>query len=257
MRLTVLAATLGALAATSASAQTVDPYSPLPPPPLPDDSGQGVPSPPTGAWEPAARVPPPPPPVSSAEPDGTAAPPAVTRDRVRAPGPRVRRTRVTTGPLTPLALGMDGLSFELEHAFGEHASFFLGPRFGAFPKTHFSLSSGLRFFPSFREPAPAGFWIGPELWTAFEYNAGVDAATGASYGYSDVGVFALAMAGYTIVYRSGFTMSFGAGLGGGVSIKEGTGLVVPNPVTSNRIASVTGTTSVPSIALHWNIGYAF
>lgn len=227
---------------------------------VPSTEDLSAPPLPTESYDPPSSDP-----LEGTPPGGPATPPQKTQpptrrgsspreDAEHAPPPPVvspkRLNRITTGPLSVLAVPLLGISLEYERALTEKVSLFAGPRGGVLLLPHLSLSIGARYFPVGKDVAPAGFWFGPELWSGY---------TGRSLqelGNFVIEEFLLGMVGYTLIYPNGFTMSFGAGIGGGARITGGSGL---GNFNFNFIGNTSRdrVTFTPSLAAHFNLGYAF
>lgn len=173
-----------------------------------------------------------------AEPPQQQTPPMV------AEAPRVRRSRVSVGPVLFL---FGGLGLEYERGFNPDFSVVGGlqlmyPAIGALLGIYNAGATGtfgLRFFP-LQAPAPDGLWLGTEIngsaaWVVFP------GASGLSTGIN--GVFTL---GYTFISQGGVTFSGGGGLGLSYTFR--------NPTNA---PSLFGNGLGPAITLHLNVGYAF
>ncbi|MBX5482775.1 MAG: hypothetical protein IRZ16_13180 [Myxococcaceae bacterium] len=177
---------------------------------------------------------------------------------VPAPASGTRLTRVTAGVLSPLT---GTLSAEVERAVTDRVSIFAGPRLALVNITSIGLSAGARYFPMSKDTAPAGLWVGPELW--LEYGNQSGNWGGVSFANQENTAFLLAMAGYTTVDAKGFTMSFGGGFGGGYYAREGTGVQTLSfsPTGLSAPAATVGDVSEvsfkPTFGAQFNIGYAF
>lgn len=151
--------------------------------------------------------------------------------------PARRKNRITLGLST---LNVVTLPIEYERSLGDSFAFAVGANLGysllggyaGFSALNLSGSLALRWYVQGR--APEGFWVGPEAWGGIQSYV-TQQRSGAQF-FGDV----LATAGYTIVANSGFTASFGAGVG--ARFFDGT---------------YQGSGVNPQLSLHVNLGYAF
>lgn len=169
-----------------------------------------------------------------------------------------RLNRITAGPLSLLTATF---SAEYERAVTDRVSLFAGPRFGVVGTYSIGLSAGARYFPMAKDTAPEGLWFGPELW--LQYGSQSGELGGVTYSNEENTAFGLAMAGYTLIYENGFTLSFGAGIGGGYYARSGTGIqnITFSPTglssPSAKIGSVSELSLKPTVGAQFNLGYAF
>jgi hypothetical protein len=173
-------------------------------------------------------------------------------------GPQVKAGRTSAITIAPFSLLGGVIGGEYETAVARNTSVFVGPQFamGYGALSMFGIShvgagahGGLRWFIT-DDPAPEGFWIGPEFDAGYDsYSAsasnGFDSAT---VSYSAFTFDARAVLGYTVIARNGFDASFGLGAGFGAS----TGRAV-----AGASSAETGLFTYFSPSLRINMGYAF
>lgn len=149
---------------------------------------------------------------------------------------RRRKNRFTLGIA---AVNIISVPVEYERALGDRVSIAIGGNFSlplltmsaGFAAANLSGSLALRYYLS--GTAPAGFWLGPEVFAGRDSYAGE--LTGVET-YAD----GVATLGYSLIAPSGFTLS--AGAGGGIRFYDG---------------DFRGTGIGPKLTVHLNLGYAF
>lgn len=161
------------------------------------------------------------------------------------PAPSPRYNRITIGAL-PLIAGH--IPLEYERALGNSFSFSIGPRatvpgitaLMGMASVGLNLNLGVRYYAFAKSPMD-GLWFGPETFGGFTSHF----TRGSSHMQIAAGVHA--MVGYTRIWQSGFTLSAGFGLGGGLAVGS----------ARSSVGSSSGAYLMPSANVHANVGYAF
>jgi hypothetical protein len=176
---------------------------------------------------------------------------------------REQKNAITTGPFSLIAgiIGIGNVNLEYERALSPSMSLFIAPDIqfaaisgvGSGTTTLFGIGTGagVRLYPLSEVvgSAPRGFWVGPCLHLAYSSLTAQLAGAATSWAAMSAVTFSVGgQLGYTFLIANGFVLSFGGGVGAGVSS-------VSSGATSSAVPIAFGFDT--RYLVRMNLGYAF